>query len=112
MLKISYIWSYWGLPPGPLLVTRTLLEIPPRVAAASQPSRVALIHHTMVQSTPCLGQCCTHGVIRGVIKSPFYIKKYTYGYLLLVESLLNPYHELKKCRIHRLSRLVCVFVGM
>jgi hypothetical protein len=53
-----------------------------------------------------------HGVIRGVTKRPFYIKKTAYGYLLLVKSLLNSNHELMKGCFHRLPSLVCMLVGL
>jgi hypothetical protein len=36
----------------------------------------------------------THGVIAGIVKSPFHIQETTQGYLLLVKGLLNPYNEL------------------
>jgi len=55
---------------------------------------------------------CTHGVIRGIVECPFYIKEDAQRYLLLIQSLLNLYHKLMKSCFHRLSSLLCMLVGL
>jgi hypothetical protein len=49
---------------------------------------------------------CTHILIRGAFEGPLYIQEDAQGKLLLIQSLLNPYHELKKSCFHRPSSLV------
>jgi len=62
---------------------------------ARQPSRVALIHWTVVWPTTS-DKSNTHGVKSGVGKSPFFISNNTHSCFLLVDCLLGPNYELMK----------------